>query len=86
VALVKLATLLRGRLRLARGRCPCCDSDSDAVAACAICRDYQGPFPVAERTLLRWSWRFEGSLRSVAAAKSESPRAAWARVGAPIAR
>ena len=82
----KLNSLLRGRLRLVRGRCPSCSSEPVAAASCEVCRGYQGPFPAEDRTLLRWSWRYEGALRSSPAAPATAPRPAWSRVAEPIAR
>jgi hypothetical protein len=48
----------RGRIRVARGRCPACASESDAP--CGVCLGYTGPFPVENETLARWWWRFQG--------------------------
>jgi hypothetical protein len=83
VAIQKLGTLLRGRVRLARGRCPSCASEARAAVACGVCRDFRGPFPAEPRTLQRWSWRFERTLRLTPAA---APHPAWSRVAEPAAR
>jgi len=52
---------LRGSLRLARGRCPSCRSESHGH--CGVCLDHRGPFPVGPETLARWRWRYESELR-----------------------
>jgi hypothetical protein len=81
VAIHKLGTLLRGRMRLARGRCPSCASESPAVA-CGVCHGYRGPFPAESRTLQRWSSRFEHALRP---APATAPQQAWSPVAEPAA-
>ena len=48
---------VRGRVRLARGRCPACDSE--APAGCGVCLGHLGPFPVEPERLRRWAFRFE---------------------------
>jgi hypothetical protein len=47
---------IRGRVRLARGRCPSCASD--APEGCGVCLGYRGPFPAEDRTRSRWRFRF----------------------------
>lgn len=51
---------VRGRLRLARGRCPACASE--ATEGCGVCLGHQGPFPVEPAQLQRWAFRFETHL------------------------
>jgi hypothetical protein len=51
---------VRGRLRLARGRCP--DCASEAPEGCDVCLGHQGPFPVEPAQLRRWARRFETRL------------------------
>jgi hypothetical protein len=84
--LLKTIALLRGRVRLARGRCPSCASESTAAVGCGVCRGYQGPFPAEDRTLLRWSWRYDGSLRAPAIAHAQPSDAHWSGVAEPFAR
>jgi hypothetical protein len=79
----RLSKRFRGRLRLVRGHCPACSSESHAAANCGVCRGYRGPFPVEDRTLLRWSWRFESLLRP---APTEAMQRAWLPVSEPLAR
>ena len=82
-----LSDRIRGRIRLARGRCPACDSESRATASCGVCRGYTGPFPVEEGTLLRWSWRFQVALRPTPTPAPETETAvAWSPPGARLAR
>jgi hypothetical protein len=52
---------IRGRVLLARGRCPACRSE--LPDDCGVCLGYRGPFPVEPNTLARWSWRFRESGR-----------------------
>ena len=82
MAIHKLGTLLRGRVRLVRGRCPSCASESRATVTCGVCRDYRGPFPAESRTLQRWSSRFEHTLRPAPAAAAQP---AWSHVAEPAA-
>ena len=79
----KLSILFRGRLRLMRGSCPACSSESHAAANCGVCRGYSGPFPVEDRTLQRWSWRFEGLLRPAPIEATQRP---WSPVSEPLGR
>jgi hypothetical protein len=51
---------VRGRLRLARGRCPACSSES--AGGCGVCLGHQGPFPVEPAQIQRWAYRFETRL------------------------
>jgi hypothetical protein len=51
---------MRSRIRIARGRCPACDSSG---ISCGVCLDYTGPFPVGAATQLRWWSRYETMLR-----------------------
>ena len=76
--MARLVTQLRGRLRLARGRCPACDST--APEGCGVCLGYRMPFPVASGTLRRWEARFEASL---APPSRGMTREAPARMGLP---
>lgn len=82
MAIHKLGTLLRGRVRLARGRCPSCASESRPGVACGVCHDYRGPFPAEARSLQRWSWRFEQALRPAPAVAAQP---AWSHVAEPAA-
>ena len=56
----RLLRLIRGRVRLAQGRCPGCGSR--AAHGCAICRAYHGPLPADDGLVLLWAWRFEWAL------------------------
>jgi hypothetical protein len=85
VIIASFVSQLRGRVRLARGRCPSCASESASAETCGICRDYRGPFPAEEQTLLRWYWRFEG-LRRAAVAHPMLVRPAWSRIAQPLGR
>jgi hypothetical protein len=60
---------VRGRLRLARGRCPACASES--TGGCGVCLGHQGPFPVEPAQLQRWAFRFEARRRAEPQPKSQ---------------
>lgn len=68
---------VRGRLRLARGRCPACASES--AEGCGICLSHQGPFPVEPAQLQRWAFRFDARVGSGAGA-------ATAHLAGPVTR
>jgi hypothetical protein len=59
---------IRGRVLLARGRCPACRSE--LPDECGVCLGYRGPFPVEAHTLARWSWRFRETERRPALAEA----------------
>lgn len=62
---------VRGRLRLARGRCPACASE--AAEGCGVCLGHQGPFPVEPAQLQRWAFRFEASVPAARLRDSSVP-------------
>lgn len=69
---------VRGRLRLARGRCPACASE--APEGCGVCLGHQGPYPPDSEQMARWAFRFEASLgRGGAQLRSKAARGvpAW---------
>jgi len=71
---------VRGRLRLARGRCPACASES--TGGCGVCLGHQGPFPVEPAQLQRWAFRFETRLW----AEPEQKGLTWQPVAKTIGR
>jgi len=50
----------RGRVLLARGRCPACASE--APQGCPVCLGHYGPFPPDSRSLRRWAHRFDETM------------------------
>jgi hypothetical protein len=66
-----LARML-GRIRLFRGRCPSCDSETGA-AICRTCFGYEGPFPPSEATRTRWAGRFAQTAYETAGAPAAQP-------------
>jgi len=71
---------VRGRLRLARGRCPACASES--TGGCGVCLGHQGPFPVEPAQLQRWAFRFETRLSAAPQQQSQ----AWQPVAETMGR
>jgi hypothetical protein len=55
--MLRILNRAKGRIRLARGRCPACDSGQPE--SCPVCLGHHGPFPTDEGTLRRWAHRFE---------------------------
>lgn len=83
----RLSNSIRGRLRLLRGHCPACSSDSQSVEGCEVCRGYRGPFPADGRTMQRWTWRFDARMQAGETTPNLGARAiAWSPTAERLAR
>jgi hypothetical protein len=61
---------MRGNLRLARGRCPSCNSERAHPRTCRTCLGFEGPFPPTEATQARWAGRFARTIAVRPAARA----------------